>query len=85
MGQLTYGCTTQSVNIIKQWKLTQGNANHPVVLSLVKLMPSVDQFWKLVFIHRWTQEKVSVARLWPFNCSLYKILNMDMTTNAIDE
>ena len=47
---------------IKEWRnLTPGNSNCSVVLPLGKLMPSVDYFWKLVYMYILTQEKVGIG------------------------
>ena len=45
-------------------------------------MLSIDIIWNLNYKYRWRQDKEGIVAL-PVSCSLYKVLNMDVTTNAI--
>ena len=49
------------VDIKEQRKITPSDSNNPVVLPLGKLMPSVNYFWKLIYMYIWTQEKVGIG------------------------
>ena len=49
------------VDIEERRKLTPSDSKNPVVLPLGKLMPSVDYFWKLIYMQIWPKEKVATG------------------------
>ena len=64
-------------------KLTPSESNNPVVLLLGKLMPSVDVVNS--YVYKYKHKRNLVQGLAQFGCSLYKVHNIDLTTNAIYE
>ena len=65
-----------------------------MVLPLGKLKPSVDLSLKLVYMHRWTQEKVGIValavwllivyRIWmTFGCRLYTVQNCQNSSHRL--
>ena len=55
---LVYSCIAYSVNIKEYWDLNQSHSNYVVILPLGKLMPSVDYFQKLVYMHNGLMRKL---------------------------